>query len=355
MSKIKFFIITLLVAIIVSVYWAYYISNIIVFDTENSVIPSEFLKSEKKLFEDYSDNNKVLTKSWLSKSSNIYNDIKILKTVPNDKINYILPNAEIRIIFSDLIKIESMLWYIPSSWGIVSCPWSDEKVSTSFWDLFRCDNLNKVFLYKKWKERIIFSWSAKRSVLNWNTIILIPSPSLDISSSYVLEIESWIEWISQVRWDPSMTKESIIIEFKTTWKDWDIISNLANTWVIISTWAWLEEVNLDNSQDSEIFDTSDSSIINSWWTIIDWVIIDWALETIYTSSWSVNEGSWDIIWEEIIVWTWATTLTWEIIWTWSTTWTWELLPVPNWGTLPVWDNLENTWSISSSTWDEITE
>ena len=355
MFHTKIFLSFLLLFLISAFYWAYYYSNFHNFKTEIAV-KQEWIDTEKNLFDFYKFNkiiesektkeNALPTETWAYFFS-WFDDtsLSLLKTIPNNKNNFISISSDIKLLFSNYIQLESLLWYVKWVWSTatLTCPsWDIVKVSNWFW---RCSDLNKVFLYKEWGKKKVFSWIIKRWEDDKRLISLKPIPPLKANVSYILEIEKGVKILSADDELNVETKDSIIVGFvaknesdivekiteEESWT-WEVLENKTETWAVIWTWTttWTWE-NLEKKEENKIEEKT--------WT---WEVLEKTEEN-KTETWAVI-WTWNILEEE--------TWTWENIWTWAkATSTKEEKNTSTW-TIS-WTGSEKTWTWDTATWNSL--
>lgn len=313
MQYIKLFFLFLIVFILSAFYWAYYISNFHEFSIDVQV-KQEWINTEEQLFDLYTINKSdekdsevdlMANETWsYFFSDQVDETLTIEKTVPDNKDNILPISANIEILFSNYAKLESLLWYVKWTWETLTCPsWSVVKVVSWF---SRCPDLNKVYLYKEWGQRKIFSWIIKRWDDDNKSVELQPIPSLDASIPYILEIEPWISLLS----DSSVrTEDYKLVRFLVSDSD-----------ISLGVWTWS----------------------TSTWSLWTWSLL-W--------TWGVA-WTWEVLFKSEENWTWSSVSTWSLIWTWELAWTWSDII---WPKLP--DNIM-TWSwlvdfMNSLTWSTL--
>jgi len=286
MLHIKIFLSLLLLFVLSAFYWAYYFSNFYDFETE-VVIQKEWIEKEEDLLETYRFDEIVIENKWesdalLSETWSYFfswdgeNSLSILSTLPNNKNWFLWVSKNIEILFSNYVELESLLWYIKWTWSTVTCPsWEVVDVVSGF---SRCKDLNKIFLYREWQEKKMFSWIIKRWEKNKRNILLQAVPPLEGKVAYVLEIESGIKALSKS--SNLETKEPRIIKFIALDTVWNSDSEPVS-WSWTETWTWGE--------------------LGSWsWNVLE--------------VWTGNTLSW------VTIWTWSA-LTWSSFWI-KSSWTW---------------------------------
>lgn len=329
MNYIKLFFIFLALWISVSIYWAYYFSNIADLKTE-ATIPKDEIKKEKQLFEKYRINEEVKIWSWDEKSNKKIEIFK--KEIPEfkilrsnfDKNKNLKPGEKIIISFENEINLYSLLWFKKVEDWKFSCNW---KILKSEKKAERCDSENKIFITKKWEKDKIFKWVVKKSKIDKKTITL--STNLEELQDYQLKILKWVKWFNSIEWVFPITKQDFIFDFSTTDKDWNIKkeetkTEKTSTWELVNNWTWKTLESKNNNENKT------KKEMEEWLKNKEKEV--WVQEQ--NNIWSIIENNTTWSWEKIETWTWKI----------SQTWTWEKIKTWTWETNGAWSNTSDSWT-----------